>query len=121
MEGIVIVSGGFREAGEEGRKLEEALKSFIKTYSMRILGGPTGGSIIRPSIGLNTSIFDVQPDGGNITFISQSTSLGRVAARLGAANRGVRFSIFISLGSMVDIDFGDLIDFLGEDTRRGAS
>ncbi len=115
VEGIVIVSGGFREAGEEGRKLEEALKDIRKTYGMRILG-PNRGSIIRPSIGLNTSIFDVQPDGGDIAFISQSASLGRVLLDW-AANTHIGFSMFISLGSMVDIDFGDLIDFLGEDPR----
>ena len=115
VEGIVIVSGGFREAGEEGRKLEEALKEIRKTYGMRILG-PNRGSIIRPSIGLNTSIFDVQPDEGNIAFISQSASLGRVLLDW-AANTHVGFSMFISLGSMVDIDFGDLIDFLGEDPQ----
>ncbi len=115
VEGIVIVSGGFREAGEEGRKLEEALKDLRKTYGMRILG-PNRGSIIRPSIGLNTSIFDVQPDGGNIAFISQSASLGRVLLDW-AANTHIGFSMFISLGSMVDIDFGDLIDFLGEDPQ----
>lgn len=115
VEGIVIVSGGFREAGEEGRKLEEALKEIKKTYGMRILG-PNRGSIIRPSIGLNTSIFDVQPDEGNIAFISQSASLGRVLLDW-AANTHVGFSMFISLGSMVDIDFGDLIDFLGEDPQ----
>ena len=115
VEGIVIVSGGFREAGEEGRKLEEALKEIRKTYGMRILG-PNRGSIIRPSIGLNTSIFDVQPDEGNIAFISQSASLGRVLLDW-AANTHIGFSMFISLGSMVDIDFGDLIDFLGEDPQ----
>jgi len=113
VEGIVIVSGGFREAGEEGIKLEEELIEIRKNYGMRILG-PNRGGIIRPSIGLNTSIFDVQPGEGNIAFISQSASLGRVVLDW-AASSHVGFSMFISLGSMIDIDFGDLIDFLGED------
>ena len=113
VEGIAIISGGFREAGEEGLKLEEEVSRISKTYGMRVLG-PNRGSIIRPSIGLNTSIFDVQPGEGNIAFISQSASIARVVLDW-AANAHVGFSMVISLGSMADIDFGDLIDFLGED------
>ena len=82
---------------------------------MRILG-PNRGTIIRPSIGLNTSIFDVQAGEGNIAFISQSASLGRVLLDW-AANAHIGFSTFVSLGAMIDIDFGDLIDFLGEDPQ----
>ncbi len=113
VEGIAILSGGFREAGEEGARLEEAVSRIARGYGMPILG-PNRGSIIRPSIGLNTSIFDVQPDEGNIAFISQSASVARVVLDW-AANAHVGFSMVISLGSMADIDFGDLIDFLGED------
>jgi acetyltransferase len=115
VEGIAIVSGGFKEAGEEGRQLEEEIREIRKAYGMRILG-PNRGAIIRPSRGLNTSIFDIQPDEGNIAFISQSASLGRVVLDWAVSAR-IGFSMFISLGSMVDIDFGDLIDFLGEDPQ----
>ncbi len=115
VEGIVIVSDGFREAGEEGKRLEEAIKGLRKTYGMRILG-PNRGTVIRPSIGLNASIFDVQVGEGNIAFISQSASLGRVLLDW-AANAHIGFSTFVSLGSMIDIDYGDLIDFLGEDPQ----
>ncbi|MGD0232520.1 MAG: bifunctional acetate--CoA ligase family protein/GNAT family N-acetyltransferase [Syntrophorhabdales bacterium] len=115
VEGIVIVSGGFKEAGEEGTKLEEALREIRNRYRMRIVG-PNRGSIIRPGIGLNTSAFDAQPDEGNIAFISQSESLARVVLDW-AASAHVGFSMCVSLGSMVDVDFGDLIDFLGEDPK----
>ena len=112
VEGIVIVTD-FIELGEEGRKLEEEIKKIRKAFGTRILG-PNSIGIIRPQIGLNASILEAQPERGNIAFISQSASIGRVMAdRAIAANVG--FSIFVSLGSMIDIDFGELIDFLGED------
>ena len=112
VEGIVIVTD-FIELGEEGRKLEEEIKKIRKAFGTRILG-PNSIGIIRPQIGLNASILEAQPERGNIAFISQSASIGRVMAdRAIAANVG--FSIFVSLGSMIDIDFGQLIDFLGED------
>jgi acetyltransferase len=115
VEGIVIVSGGFKEAGEEGKKLEEEIKEIRKSYGMRILG-PSCAGIIRPSIGLNASRFELQPEQGNIALISQSASVGSVVLDW-AATAHVGFSMFVSLGSMIDIDFGDLIDFLGEDPQ----
>ncbi len=57
---------------------------------------------------------DIQPEKGNIAFISQSASLGSVVVDW-ATNARIGFSMFVSLGSMIDVDFGDLIDYLGED------
>ena len=84
-------------------------------YGMRILG-PNSAGIIRPGIGLNTSRFELQPEQGHIALISQSASVGSVVLDW-ATTAHVGFSMFVSLGSMIDIDFGDLIDFLGEDSQ----
>jgi acetyltransferase len=115
VEGIVIVSGGFKEVGEEGRRLEKDINEIRKHYGMRILG-PNSAGIIRPSIGLNTSRFEMQPEQGHIALISQSASVGGVVLDR-ATTAHVGFSMFVSLGSMIDIGFGDLIDFLGEDPQ----
>ncbi|HVN24245.1 MAG TPA: bifunctional acetate--CoA ligase family protein/GNAT family N-acetyltransferase [Syntrophorhabdales bacterium] len=115
VEGAVIVSSGFREVGETGKKLEEELKEIRKQYGIRILG-PNSAGIIRPAIGLNTSRFELQPERGNIALISQSASVGGVVLDR-ATTAHVGFSMFVSLGSMIDIGFGDLIDFVGEDPQ----
>ena len=115
VEGIIIVSAGFREVGEEGKKLEEEIRKIRERFGMRIIG-PNCLGVIRPTIGLNASILKTPPREGNIAFISQSGALGGAIfdwATLAHAG----FSIFVSLGSMVDVDFGDLIDFLSSDVH----
>ncbi|MEM3807854.1 MAG: bifunctional acetate--CoA ligase family protein/GNAT family N-acetyltransferase [Nitrososphaerota archaeon] len=113
VEGVVIVSAGFRETGEEGRKLEEEIKRIKERYGLRVLG-PNCLGFIRPPIGLNSTFLLKDPAPGQIAFISQSGALGSAILDW-AVSAHIGFSMFISLGSMVDIDFGDLIDFLGQD------
>lgn len=113
--GMVIVSESFTKATEDGRRLEDEIRKTGKKYGMRILG-PNRAGIIRPSRGLNASVFGSQPDRGNIALITQSTSLGSAVLDWGASTH-IGFSMIVSLGSMVDVDFGDLIDFLGEDPQ----
>ena len=113
VDGVVIISAGFKEIGEEGSRLEAEIEQTRKKYGMRILG-PNCLGFVRPAIGLNATFLKGDPPKGNIAFISQSGALG--AAILDwAVNAGIGFSIFASVGSMLDIDFGDLIDFFGDD------
>ena len=111
--GLIIVTSGFREAGPEGRKLEDEVIATGKKYGMRIIG-PNSVGIIRPTVGLNTTPIEETPDKGNIAFITESGAFGRALLERGIASR-IGFSMIASLGSMVDVGFGDLIDFLGED------
>ena len=113
VEGITIISAGFKEIGDEGKKLEDKIIEMRKRYGMRIIG-PNCIGVIRPNIGLNTSFLKANPAQGNIAFISQSGALGGAILDW-AMNAHIGFSMFASLGSMIDVDFGDLIDFLGED------
>jgi acetyltransferase len=113
VHGIIIVSAGFKEIGEEGKKLEEQIKTSRQKYGMRIMG-PNCIGIIRPNIGLNASFLRSNPEKGKIAFISQSGALGSAVLDW-AIDTHVGFSMFVSLGSMLDVDFGDLIDFLGDD------
>jgi acetyltransferase len=113
VDGIIIVSAGFREVGEEGRKLEERIMEIRKKYGMRIIG-PNCLGVIRPNINLNASFLKANPEPGKIAFVSQNGALGSATLDW-AINAHIGFSMFASLGSMVDIDFVDLIDFLGDD------
>jgi len=115
VDGIIIISAGFKEIGEEGKKLEEQIIEIRKKYGMRIIG-PNCIGVIRPNIGLNTSFLKANPEGGKIAFISQSGALGSAIFDW-AINAHIGFSMFASVGSMVDVDFGDLIDFLGSDSH----
>src|SRR3990170_3121349 len=73
--GIVIVSAGFREIGEEGKRLEAQIREIRKKCGMRIIG-PNCVGFIRPNIELNASFLKARPEKGNIAFISQSGALG---------------------------------------------
>ncbi len=113
VEGVIIVSAGFKEVGEEGRTLENRIKEARGRFGMRIIG-PNCLGVIRPNIGLNASLLKAVPKQGNIAFISQTGAFGGAIFNW-AILAHVGFSIFASLGSMIDVDFGDLIDFLGSD------
>lgn len=111
--GIVIISAGFKEIGEKGTRLEDRIRETRKRYGMRIIG-PNCLGVIRPVTGLNASFLKARPEAGRIAFISQSGALGSAILDW-AMHAHVGFSLFASLGSMIDVDFGDLIDFLGDD------
>ncbi len=93
--------------------LEERVAAAGRRYDMRILG-PNCVGFVRPNVGLNATIMKAEPPSGDIAFISQSGALGSAILDW-AAEAHIGFSMFASLGSMIDVDFGDLIDFLGED------
>lgn len=114
-DGIAIISSGFREIGAEGAKLEGEIKKLQEKYGFRILG-PNCLGFIRPHAAINTTFLRSKPEPGEIAFISQSGALGTAILDY-AVSTHIGFSMFASLGSMLDIDFGDLIDYLGEDSR----
>lgn len=111
--GIVIISAGFMEAGEEGKKMVEDIKALGKKYNIRIIG-PNCLGFIKPSINLNVSFANKMALPGNIALISQSGALC-TAILDWSVDEKVGFSHFISIGSMIDVGFGDLIDYLDED------
>ncbi len=113
VKGAVIISSGFRETGEQGRILEEEVHQRARQGGLRILG-PNCFGVMLPFSGLNVSIGHAMAKTGNVAFLSQSGSL--TASVLDWSLREqVGFSAFISMGNMVDIDWSDLIYFLGDD------
>ncbi len=113
VDGAVILSAGFKEIGAEGAKLEEAIKAIQSKHQIRILG-PNCVGFLRPQIALNATFLRDNPVPGQIAFISQSGALGSAILNWAVSNR-IGFSMFASLGSTLDIGYGDMIDYLGED------
>ncbi len=116
IRGLVVLTAGFREAGEAGRALEAQVRSAASEFDgMRIIG-PNCLGIIVPRIGLNATFAAGHPPDGNVAFISQSGALCTSILDW-AVEEGIGFSHFVSVGNMLDVDFGDLIDFFGEDDK----
>lgn len=114
VKGIIIMSAGFKEIGEEGQKLEDQIKQELKNFgNLRILG-PNCLGVISPGNNLNASFASAMPQKGNIAFISQSGALCTSVLDY-ALEKKIGFSHFVSVGNYLDVDFADLIDFLGED------
>jgi len=115
IKGIIIISAGFKEIGAEGKALEGKVNEIKDKYGLRIIG-PNCLGIIRPSINLNATFINKVPKPGNIAFISQSGALGSAILDW-AIDQNIGFSNFVSIGSMIDVDFGDLIDYFGTDQK----
>jgi len=113
IDGAVVVSAGFKEVGAAGEKLESEISRIRSKGDIRILG-PNCVGLARPQINLNATFLRDNPQPGQIAFVSQSGALGAAILNW-AVSAGIGFSMFASLGSTLDIDFGDLIDYLGDD------
>ncbi len=112
--GIIIMSAGFKESGEEGRKLEEQVKAEVAKYEgMRVIG-PNCLGIIVPGLNMNVSFAANMPKKGNVAFISQSGALCTSVLDW-AIEQNIGFSYFVSIGNTMDVGFGDLIDYFGQD------
>ena len=111
--GAVIISAGGKETGPEGREIEALIKKEAAKTGMRIIG-PNCLGIISVKHKLNASFAGHMPLSGKMAFISQSGAICTAILDL-SLNEQIGFSHFVSLGSMVDVDFGDMIDYLGND------
>ncbi len=111
--GAIVISAGGKEVGEEGREIEERIRATAYAGGLRIVG-PNCLGIIRPAGKLNASFASEMPDVGDLAFVSQSGAICTAILDL-ALKEHIGFSHFVSIGSMLDVDFGDLIDYLGND------
>jgi len=115
VKGVIIVSAGFKETGPAGKALEDKILENAKKYGVRVIG-PNCIGIIRPRINLNATFVDKMPKPGKVAFLSQSGALGSAILDW-AIHQNIGFSNFVSVGSMIDVDFGDLIDYFGTDPK----
>ena len=112
--GAIIISAGGKEVGEQGREIEEKIRRIAYDGGLRIVG-PNCMGIIRPGANLNASFASEMPVTGNLAFVSQSGAICAAILDL-AFKECIGFSHFVSIGSMLDVDFGDMIDYLGNDS-----
>ncbi|MCX8082935.1 MAG: acetate--CoA ligase family protein [bacterium] len=113
VKGLIVISAGFKEAGEEGRQREELLKEIVKKYNMRMIG-PNCLGVIDAINNLNASFAFEMPPKGKISFITQSGALG-TAILDWAAKEEIGLSKFVSFGNMADVSETDLIKEFGDD------
>ncbi len=112
INGAVIISAGGKETGEKGKKIEEAiLKEAGNGGGFRIIG-PNCLGIISVGHYLNASFASHMPLKGKMAFISQSGAILTTILDLSIKEQ-MGFSYIVSLGSMLDVDFSDVIDYLG--------
>ncbi len=115
VRGAIIISAGFRETGEEGAKLEREVLAEAREGRMRIVG-PNCLGVMAPNTGLNATFAGSMARPGNVGLLSQSGAL--LTAILDRSfQENVGFSNIVSVGSMMDVSWGDLIYYLGDDPK----
>ncbi len=109
----IVISAGFKETGPEGIELERQVLAEVRRGGMRLIG-PNCLGVMSPRTGLNATFAAGIARPGNVAFMSQSGALC-TAVLDWSLRENVGFSAFASLGSMLDVSWGDLIDHLGRD------
>jgi acetyltransferase len=114
IHGVIIMSAGFKESGAEGKILEDQVKAEKSKYpDMRVIG-PNCLGILVPGLNMNVSFANGMPKKGHVAFISQSGALCTSVLDW-AYDSNIGFSYFVSIGNSMDVNFGDLIDYFGQD------
>lgn len=117
VKGLIVISGGFKEVGPEGAKLERRLVQVVRKYGVRLVG-PNCVGVYVPKTGVNTVFLTRERQGfpkhGFIAFMSQSGAFG-AAVLDWAAMRGIGMSKFISYGNKADVDEDDVLEYLRDD------
>lgn len=113
VRGAIIISAGFKEIGPRGADLEQQILREARRGTMRLLG-PNCLGLMRPLSGLNATFAGAMARPGNVGFISQSGAL-LTAILDWSMKENVGFSSFVSVGSMLDVGWGDLIYYMGDD------
>lgn len=113
VKSAIIISAGFKELGEPGQKLEEEILMHARQGGMPIIG-PNCLGVMNPIEGLNATFARGMALPGQIAFISQSGAMCTAVLDWSMQEK-IGFSAFVSIGSMADVNWGTLIDYLGND------
>ena len=115
VKGAIIISAGFKEIGPEGEELERQVLERARRGGIRVVG-PNCLGVMNPIGGLNATFAAGMARGGSVGLVSQSGAL--LTAILDWSLRAdVGFSSVVSLGSMLDVGWGDIIYHLGDDPK----
>jgi acetyltransferase len=115
VKGAIIISAGFKESGAAGAELEQQVRERARQGKLRIIG-PNCLGVMSPLTGLNATFASTMARPGHVGFISQSGALC-TAVLDWSLDEHIGFSAFVSIGSMMDVGWGDLIDYLGSDPQ----
>ncbi|MBI4673233.1 MAG: bifunctional acetate--CoA ligase family protein/GNAT family N-acetyltransferase [Chloroflexi bacterium] len=118
VKGAIIISAGFKEIGPAGAALELQVKEHARRGRMRIVG-PNCLGVMNPINGLNATFAAAMARPGQVAFLSQSGAL-LTGVLDWSLRENVGFSAFVSVGSMLDVGWGDLINYFGDDPRTAA-
>jgi acetyltransferase len=118
VKGVIILSAGFKELGPEGAALEQQIKDIIDGTGVRVVG-PNCLGLMNPHNGVNATFANGSAAAGSVALISQSGAIC-TAILDWSRQENVGFSAFVSLGSMLDVGWGDLIDYLGSDPKTSS-
>jgi acetyltransferase len=114
----VVISAGFKERGPEGAALELEIQKQLRRGAMRLVG-PNCLGVMNPHVGFNATFAQDIARAGNVAFLSQSGAL-LTAILDWSFEEQVGFSAIVSTGSMLDVGWGDLIDYFGDDPATGS-
>jgi len=112
---IIIITAGFSEVGDAGKRLQQKVLDIAHRYDIRIIG-PNCLGIIRPSGQLNATFGYGTVQDGHLALVSQSGAICTAIIDW-AQSQGIGFSTVVSIGSAADIDFGEILDFLAMDSK----
>ncbi len=115
VHGLVVISSGFAETGEEGRVRQRRLVGLSRSYGLRLIG-PNALGVINtdPEVSLNASLSALMPPRGRAGFFCQSGALGSAILEK-VNNRGLGLSTFVSAGNRADVSGNDLLQYWLED------
>jgi acetyltransferase len=110
----IVITAGFGERGSPaGKALEQSVVDAARPHWLRIVG-PNCLGVLAPRAAVNASFAHLAPGAGPLAFVAQSGALVTAVIDWAAA-RGIGFSHLVSLGDMIDVDFGDVLDYLAND------
>ncbi len=113
VKSAVVISAGFREQGHDGALLEDEIQKHLSRGRLRMIG-PNCMGFMNPTTGLNATFAKSMPKKGSVAFLSQSGAL-QTAILDWSQKEHVGFSAIVSTGSMLDVGWGDLIYYFGDD------
>ena len=117
VHGLVVISSGFAETGEEGRQRQRRLLGLCRSYGLRLIGPNCLGIInTDPAVSLNASLSSHMPARGRAGFFCQSGALGSAILEK-VNNRGLGLSTFVSAGNRADVSGNDVLQYWEEDDR----
>ena len=115
VKSAIVISAGFKERGAAGAELERQIQAELRRGPMRLVG-PNCLGMMNPWLGVNATFAEDIARPGNVAFLSQSGAL-LTAILDWSLREQVGFSAIVSTGSMLDVNWGDLISFFGEDSK----